>query len=282
MEIFPGAQFSIWRKLEDPFDATTYYVLAEVRDMISNAVLATLQLTDQGNRIYSKSWSPPEDMSGSGRWIAVSTRVYTDSGYSSLSEVHKEESREYKIINTPPSRGPGGGMGGAADIDYKKIRKMIEELLESQPKPSSPPSLQPILERLAALQRAFDAMEMPATDMAPLHASLDLLRANMERGFGAIPVPEKVDIGPLQAAVDALPTKIGNELSAIQRFITSMRQFLSQFANDMEKLIETRTGELKDSVKNVQNMSFTVSPSGVRSEKEQQPNGTDRASHIMA
>ncbi len=54
MQLNPHEQFTIVRQIEDHTDSSTYYVRAVVRNAKPDALLATVNLTDQGSRRFSE------------------------------------------------------------------------------------------------------------------------------------------------------------------------------------------------------------------------------------
>lgn len=126
MILQPQEYFTIVRQLGDPNDANTYYVRAVIRNARTDAIVTTLSLTDQGSRRFSLPWQVSADPSGQGFYISVLTSVYTDSGYTTKSDVYSEEMETYLIDNRFRNLGGGGGGDG---VDYKKLRAIFEDVL---------------------------------------------------------------------------------------------------------------------------------------------------------
>jgi hypothetical protein len=130
-QINPTEKFTVVRQLDDPYDAGVYYVKAIIRDAVTDALLATLELEDKGNQRFTDIWEAVSDISGLGRWISIETTVYTDAGYTVKSERYGIDTREHLVQQryNPSISGHGGG---GADIDYKKISRLIEEGLTAK------------------------------------------------------------------------------------------------------------------------------------------------------
>lgn len=130
-QINPTEKFTVVRQLDDPYDTGVYYVKAIIRDAVTDALLATLELEDKGNQRFTDIWEAVSDISGLGRWISIETTVYTDAGYSVKSERYGIDTREHLVQQryNPSISGHGGG---GADIDYKKISRLIEEGLTAK------------------------------------------------------------------------------------------------------------------------------------------------------
>lgn len=170
MQLNPGENFVITHQIGDHTDATTYYVRAVIRNALTDATLDTVNLIDRGTQRFSAPWQVPADPSGQGFYISVTTTVYTDSGYSAKSALYSEEQERHLIqVRDNPNLGMGGGVGVASgpDIDYKKVRKIIQEELAkiefpevkipAQVKPQEI-SLEPVQARIAALNGSLQAI----------------------------------------------------------------------------------------------------------------------------
>lgn len=128
MQINPRENFVITHQIGDHTDSTTYYVRAVIRNALTDTVIDTVELIDRGDQRFSQSWQAPEDVSGQGFYISITTTVYTDSGYTAKSALYSEE-QERHLVQTRlnPNLGMGGGGGGGVDVDYKKVRKIVNE-----------------------------------------------------------------------------------------------------------------------------------------------------------
>src|SRR5258707_3851150 len=99
MQLEPLEDFTIARGLEDHTDSTTYYVRAVVRDAKTDALLATVNLTDQGDaHRFSKKWQIPADQTGQGYYLLITTSVYTDSGYTTKSSNYGDKDETYLVM----------------------------------------------------------------------------------------------------------------------------------------------------------------------------------------
>lgn len=128
-QINPTEKFTVVRQLDDPYDAGVYYVKAVIRDAVTDALLATLELEDKGNQRFTDIWEAVSDISGLGRWISIETTVYTDAGYTTKSERYGIDTREHLVQQRYNHANSGGAGAGGPDIDYKKISKIIQEAL---------------------------------------------------------------------------------------------------------------------------------------------------------
>lgn len=127
MILNPGENFTVVRQLQDPSDVGTYYVQAIIRNALTDAILATFNLTDKGRQRFSKAWQVAADPVGLGYYVDIETRVYTDADYTVLSDNYGQINTTFLVDNRFRSLNAGGGSSG--DVDYKKIRKIFKEVL---------------------------------------------------------------------------------------------------------------------------------------------------------
>ena len=155
LAIRPNEELPVTVFIGDHTDTSTYFVRSVVKNARTLATLATLDLTDNGDRSFSYNWRTPADAVGLGIYIKITSTIYTDSGYTTKSS-YPEQTDLYKIELEKANFG-----GGGADIDYKKIRKIVaevvaEEVTKLPPFPEIPKpekiSLVPLLTNLGTLQ----------------------------------------------------------------------------------------------------------------------------------
>lgn len=200
----PNESFPIVRVLTDHTDTATHYVQAIIRDAVTDAVLATVNLDDKGNRRFQKVWKVPYDnVFAVGRYVLITTTIYDDSGYATKSGNYQEVGDTY-LIQERWNVGKFGNVGGGGGLDYKELRKIVKE-------------------ELAALElNELEPVDLPVNiDLRP---SIDTLTNSVSGGFAElaakiaaieIPVPdtpEPVDFSGIESkiaavikAIDALP-----------------------------------------------------------------------------
>lgn len=191
MQIAPREYYPIVRQLYDPLDETTYYVRATIRNENTGQTIATEDLTDLGNQLFQKRWQAPGDTSGLGFWISISTRVYTDSGYTTLSQNHEQMVETHLIFDRSRPLG-GGSSGGGEGVSYKKIKETVSELLderkkkeekankkeepEEEPEPEEKIDLGPLMEMMSGISVSISEI---ASNMAT-RDNFDALTGNMK------------------------------------------------------------------------------------------------------
>jgi DNA-directed RNA polymerase subunit F len=125
--IAPTKQFLISLKINNPSDAGTYYVRATIKNAISGETLETVNLTDQGDKYFSKIWMTPPDFSGTGLQIKIFKTVYTDAAYTQESAAYGTVVEDY-IIRDLATRQLFGG--GAYGLTKQEAEEIIEKALK--------------------------------------------------------------------------------------------------------------------------------------------------------
>lgn len=124
-QISPNTAIPVSYVTTIPGDVTLYFVRAVLRDTQSSTILQTLNLKNVSstpNR-YTGVFSPVSDPSGLGRMIDITISVYTDSGYTTLSNNYQILQLNYTVLQPWIQ---GLGTGGGLNIDYEKLQKMFD------------------------------------------------------------------------------------------------------------------------------------------------------------
>lgn len=262
MILQPQEYFTVVRQIGDPTDSNTYYVRAVIRNARTDALIETINLTDRGSRRFSLPWQVPADPSGQGFYISVLTTVYTDSGYTTKSDVYSEEMETYLIDNR--FRNLGGG-GGGDDVSYKKIREIFEETIQKfffteKGVFKFLPDLAPISRALSSLglSKLSEWMSKTTNKMDVISVKSDVLREQI----GTIEIPEykETDLSPvLQAIKDIeIPDQVDIE--------TIARSFEKIVSNEMTKIVDmfpelsTKAKEIEGQLKDFLYLITTKKP----------------------
>lgn len=246
INIRPREYFTIVRGLPDHTDAGTYYVRAVIRNAKTDAIIETVNLTDKGNRRFSYPWQAPEDPSGEGFYILITTFVYTDSGYTTKAENYGEEFSTYLVQDriNPRDLGPIG-----PDIDYKKIAKMIKEEVSKidipKPKDIQIPKQDDsrIVSLLTECKEAIASI--PQSIKIPVSEKVDFSKvlAKLEEMSASVAGIENVDIAPVVEKLSQIEKKIDDD---------ERMDELSEKVDDMEPMIdEEKIGELVTSIESL-------------------------------
>lgn len=193
MQVEPQNTIPLLYQITDPSDSTVYYIRAVVYDSLTRNVLSTNNLVSRGGGLWSSTAIAPVDSSGLGRHIHVIIRVYTDSGYTTLSSLYNQQIDKY-LVKSSVRLGAGGG-GSGQDIDYDKIRKIVVAVLTEKEKEKEPP--EPV-----------DLSEID-TKLSPLFKAIDAIKSKLnepEKPLNVSPIIEKVENikKEIIAAIDAI------------------------------------------------------------------------------
>ena len=122
LQLNPSDKLPIIRQLNNPNDNTGYYVRAVVRNSLLQTVLKTIDLTDVGGGRFESSYQvPPAD----GTYFDITTKVYSDAGYTTQDTIYADENNQY--LGALRWGLQYWNAGGGADIDYKRIEKIVEK-----------------------------------------------------------------------------------------------------------------------------------------------------------
>lgn len=217
----PREYFPIARVLPDPGDATTYYVQAVVRNARTNATIATVNLTGLSIQLFTGTWQVSADPSGKGLYITITSQVYTNSGYTTKSTLHATEQDTFVIFDrdslAQSIASRLGSLGGdGIQVDYKKIRKIVQEEIKAAEKEETPlekvdlspvlsqiKALGPVLTYMQASLERLEAKETEETDLTPVHGSINAAVGVIKAHFDAKEYPEQkeTDLSPVLSAL---------------------------------------------------------------------------------
>lgn len=134
MQVSPQEKICIAALISDPADTNTYYVQAVMRDTLTNKILGSVKLAVDPNnsRRFFGYLEAPSNNTPTGRYINITTSIYTNAGYSVYSQNYEEVVASY-IVAQRWSMALAGGAGGV-DLyapDYAKaIREAMKDYIE--------------------------------------------------------------------------------------------------------------------------------------------------------
>lgn len=274
MQLSPREYFTVARGLEDHTDGATYYVRATIRNARTDELLDTINLTNQGDgHRFSLPWQVPADPSGQGFYILITTSVYTDSGYTTKSELYGDKYDTY-LVHRRASASFGAG-GGGADVDYKKVRKIVEEVvgqaLKTIPVPEKPeipaPDLSSILEAVRDVGTSVRAITIPEQKEVKLQPILDALLSLKEtlqdKAYLKDHLQELSEIKEaLLNAFDEKMSWVGDKGEEMNKLLAGIREF---FAGDVDKILEN-TDKIEQFLKKID--FIAIKKGGESEEKE--------------
>ena len=249
MQLQPREKFTIARQIEDPLDANTYYVRAYIRNAHNDTLLDTLDLEDKGDQRFRVDWDVPEDGSGEGFYVTITTKVYTDSGYTTESDTYGREEREY-LIQMRYNHAIGGG-GGGSDVDYKKVREIVKEELRKIefPKPAKPVDLTSLKMAVDEAKTEIMMIDIPKpekVDLSPISREISSVKQQISDIY--IPKPEKVDLSGLEKAIKDSHPVIRDTENKVKQIIDNIKKF---FDNDINSI--------KDKINNLEKKLNSIS-----------------------
>jgi hypothetical protein len=199
MLLQPGQQFTIVRQLGLPSDVTTYYIQAVVRNSTTGNIISTINLTDRTNQRFTGVFQVPQDPLGFGYYLDITTYVYTDAGYSTLSDIYNVENVPYLVFDRLTIGRNSGGNGDSTD--YEKIKKMIQVAVESIQFPEIP--------------------EQKEVDLSGILVALESLSKELSMKL-------KEAVKPSETALSDLKNKVDSGIAKIKEHVSSTAQSQQQ------------------------------------------------------
>lgn len=255
MQIEPQFTLPLIYELTDPFDSSTYYIQSVIRDSLTGNILDTINLTSQGSGRYSSTVYPPQDSTGFGRHIDVTISVYTDSNYSIYSDVYQKKIDKYIVKASKQSFG-----GGGAEVNYDKIRKIIEEVLESKEDEDE------------------DEVEVEQIDFTPVYERFEAIQGMI--GSIKIPEPKEFDDSSILSAIGGvskrLSTKIDDKevtkvnLSPLINLLTETKNIISSFDEKIEEIKDSNaknTDSITQAIREINDIEETIKSSDAKVQK---------------
>lgn len=251
----PQENFTIVRQLADHTDTTEYGVLAVVRNAATDDILERINLTAKGDNRFTHVYQVPADISGLGFYIDITTTVYRDETYEEKAEAYGEENETYLVYDRAKHNG-GGGMGGG-DIDYKKLKKMIDKAVKD--------AIEPV-------QKAVAEIEIPKLTEKSYDEHFEQLKTGLmtmcEDIKKAIPEYKKEEVN-FEPIMDALRDSFSDMAEAIEKVQVSSDDKpapvdLSEVLTKLEKIEKDMPDEavqkLSASFDNISNLFETKYP----------------------
>lgn len=256
-QLRPGETFPITRQLEDPADSTTYYVRAVVRWADSDEIIPInglnyLNLTDMTDQRFKGNFHVPADGTGLGRPLTITTKVYTDSGYTTLSNTYGIRESVYLVMDR---RNPYSGSGGGSGVNYETVRKIIKEELKDRPKldmggEAPKIDLEPIMSAITVLQTSIDNIAIPEQkdiDMSPISQAMADLKESILTRINAIRIPEpkETDLSPVIDRIETLNPDV--QAQKMDALFDRVKQFLG---NDIDE-INNKFDQIQEAIENI-------------------------------
>lgn len=219
--VAPLQYFPISRVLPDPSDATVYFVMAEVRNGSTGVLLASVKLLSQGSQIYSGVYRAPALASSQGLFLTVTTRVYTDAGYSVPSTSYGNDQDTFQVFDQTnqtivaaqqiaaivagsiPDNSP-------ADVDYKKIEKIVLKLVGEV--------VGALKSELAVVHSRIDSLDFK-TDLAPVLRAIEAKNVDMSPVLAAV---QHIDLAPLHQKLAEVRASLPREAPSLDPILAGL------------------------------------------------------------
>ena len=244
--IEPQSDYPITFNITNPTETATLYVRAYIYDgTTDDTLLDTVDLTDLGNQRFKAIWRTPADVSGTGRYITIFKKIFTDSGYATESENY--ERKEEQLLIKQGWSFALQGIGGGGEVDYKKIQKMIKEELAKIPKPLKPKEVDfgPIIEAITNVPPVEKPNLNPVLD--EIHRLFMLIKA-----LPKPKEPEKLDLNPILSQLEAIKTFLGEKIDkkpVTEIDYSTIEAIKKELDNLIDTIKATQTIVLSNSIK---------------------------------
>lgn len=217
-----------------------YYVRAVVRDSLTAATLATVNLLSKGEGRYASVFPAPADGTGLGRQIDVTITVYTDTGYSLKSELYQQIIEKWYVKTAAVSYGGGSG-GDGTDYDYivksvdKLLVKRLKEIKDALPESVD---LEGVSRAIAQLEQKIDGIDIPEPERISFDMVLEAINKEGEATrakVDSIEKPEALDYERLEAGSTPITDAIRD---MGEQFAQAFGGLSEQQRNDIPALVE--------------------------------------------
>ncbi len=218
-QLSPGERYIITRQLEDPIDTNTYYVRAYIRKADDDSLIASVNLIDKTEQRFRGEWYVPQYNVPT--WITILTKVFTDSGYTTESNLYGRVEETF-LIEQRWSHVFGGG--GGANISYKKIEEILRQIIKSEIKPTKAEKIDwsPVFSEINMVLRAVEDKRMP------------------EFSKIEFPKPEKIDLNPVMAELKSIKSMTGALKNADLNPVVAYLHDIDASTKDKKELKELR------------------------------------------
>lgn len=234
-------------------DSETYYVQAKVRNSVTEAVIKTVNLTHIGSQRFTGTFETPsvdDDL-----FLDVETKVYTDSGYTTESQLDAVTTAQYVVRESWNRTLAGvGGMAqeksSGATVDYQKVREIFVEELTKMMEGKDPADLNPVMLALKNLQDSVDGIETEQ-DLSPIVDSIVRIEGIVQQ----IP-KEHQDIVPVLEGIQNLAFTLGEVKDTFAKLPESVRSSTENEFNEigttLQNALQNLEAKISEAVARVQ------------------------------
>lgn len=212
LQLDPQTKLPLVRQLNNPADVTGYYVRAIVRNSLLKTIIATIDLTDDGEGRFTGTYLVP---STEGLYFDITTKVYTNAEYTVASETYGSESETY--LGSLRWSLQYWNNGGGTDVNYKKIEDIFTKVLGKYEFLSKE-------DVASVVNEAKDVLRSSIRDIGTQVSNIEIPEVK-------IPEPKVVDLSGLQESIDSLVPLIG--------YVKNDTEIIIERENDIEDNINT-------------------------------------------
>lgn len=235
---------------------TSYYPRLIVKNTKTLVTLYTINLTNQGNGLYTGSYQLPTDSTGNGYQVVEILTVYTDSG-------HTVPSPNYEIVATVidvnyiTSAVQSIGTGGEYEdqTDYKLIAKLLAEEIGKIPKTKlSTKNLEEKMEEIIKLHSVHHMSMLQGFDghTGELNKGFDEVNKNLSGvGESVSKLPLAEMLSGVHGKLDALEKKFIELTYAQTQILNHKQEFNNSHTQAMQDLhdeFKTQIGQAKKDI----------------------------------
>lgn len=279
MQIRSQEAFPIVYLLSDPNDSGTYYVRSVLRNSATGATIqvnganfVNLTVDSNNSRRFSKLIQAPNDPSGLGFFVDITTTVYTDAAYTTKSDVYREQLDTHLIAERwNPSLGGGSGMTSIS-IDYDKLRAVIAAELATLDLES--PDLSAVLLGHEKTQELIRGIEMPENSKIDLTPHTTAIIDTVLKALKDLPKFEKTDLSPVLERIGEI--EIPEKLTPEE---------VSQIVAPHIEAVNSALAEIQKLLPEVKYRSFlkdlSVAARSIPAEEPEKPKSRNRARSLL-
>ena len=261
-QVSPGQKVPIVRQIDRAaIDSNTYYIKAVIRNSVTGATLDTVELTDQGDQRFTGTFETP--IVDDELFLDIETKVYTDSGYTTLSQSDAVESEQF-VVREAWNRVLAGVGGMASEskgrVDYKQIREIIaDEIKKAITNLDWKKILSPVVELVGETMKAIKELDIPeATDISDLTSSVQSLHEDLLK----IPT-EPTDLAPVLERAQNILDEVATIKDSVQSSNTELSTSHQNFVENVEKAVGEIVNKVKESIaesvkENVDKQTFSI------------------------
>lgn len=283
-QLRPKETVPVVRHLDDPVDTNQYYIQAIVRDSLNGEVIKTINLSKQsGSQRYTGTFLAPTEGDSGRKYVDVTTKVYSDSGYTTQDSQYGDENVQYVVAVDWSLGGPTQfGFGSGPDIDYKKIAKIVDDRAEKTEAKIPTKEIKNLQQKVSGMEKVFETIISPELEKAGVNIeslydkadSFDVIEKMLRDiksmvGRIKIPEPKPTDLKPVTNEIKALKVHIDRLPSTLPKPQEIDINVVVEAINDLADIIGESEGKIGETLsKNIGDIEKKVANRDVQGIKK--------------